>query len=139
MKIADFDRLPPAYRSLNLLDGLSAPESDWPGTPLLTKEEHAYYTDAFTRSGWEGGINWYRNFSRNWELSEGLPQEINVPCLMISAADDIVLRPSLTQGMENYIPDLEKHVIPNCGHWTQMEQTDTLNQLMLEWLTRKFG
>ena len=51
-------------------------------------------------------------------MSEGQVEKVTAPSLMISAADDIVLRPELTIGMEQYVPDLEKHVIPDCGHWT---------------------
>lgn len=53
--------------------------------------------------------------------------------------DDIFLPPELAEGMEQYVPDLERHVIPCCGHWTQAEQPEELNRLMLEWLRRRFG
>lgn len=67
------------------------------------------------------------------------PDRISVPCLMISSEDDIFLPPELTEGMEQYVPDLERHVIPCCGHWTQTERPEELNLLMLEWLRRRFG
>ncbi|MBO6635619.1 MAG: alpha/beta hydrolase, partial [Parvibaculum sp.] len=109
------------------------------GEQLLNAEELAYYTKAFETSGYEGGINWYRNFTRNWQLTEGQTEKVTAPSLMISAADDIVLRPEMTIGMEQYVPDLEKHVIPDCGHWTQSEKPEELNALMVDWLKRRFG
>jgi len=139
MKLADFDALPASEKNLSFLKGFQSDESTWPGEPLLNKEELAYYTAAFQKSGFEGGIGWYRNFSRNWELTEGQVEKIDVPCLMISAADDIVLRPEMTAGMENHIADLEKHIIPDCGHWTQSEKPAELNALMTDWLKRRFG
>ncbi|MEX0840539.1 MAG: alpha/beta hydrolase [Parvibaculum sp.] len=139
MKLADFDALPADQKNLSFLKSFETDESTWLGSQLLNKEELDYYTRAFEKSGFEGGINWYRNFTRNWQLTEGQVEKIDVPCLMISAADDIVLRPELTIGMENHIPDLEKHVIADCGHWTQSEKPDELNRLMVDWLKRRFG
>ncbi|MCW5727549.1 alpha/beta hydrolase [Parvibaculum sp.] len=139
MKLADFDALPADQKNLSFLKSFDADESTWLGTQLLNKEELDYYTRAFEKSGFEGGINWYRNFTRNWQLTEGQTEKIDVPCLMISAADDIVLRPEMTAGMENHIPDLEKHVIADCGHWTQSEKPAELNALMTDWLKRRFG
>ena len=34
--------------------------------------------------------------------------------------------------------DLETHMIPECGHWTQQEQPEALNRLMIDWLARRF-
>ncbi|MEN6543435.1 alpha/beta hydrolase [Parvibaculum sp.] len=139
MKLAEFDARPASEKNLAFLKGFAADESLWPGKVLLNEEELAYYTAAFRKSGFTGGINWYRNFSRNWKDSEGLVEKVNVPSLMISAADDIVLRPSMADGMEQFVPDLEKHVIPDCGHWTQAEQPEALNRLMVDWLKRRFA
>lgn len=139
MTLAQYDALPAEMKNFAFLNGFQAPEESWGGTQLLNQEELAYYTAAFTRTGYEGGIGWYRNFTRNWERSDDLPMKIGVPCLMISAADDIVLRPEATNGMENYIADLEKHIIPDCGHWTQAEQPEALNALIVDWLKRRFA
>ena len=133
------NELPDWAKNLALFKAFEAPEETWGGTPLLTDEEFATYFAAFKVTGFTGGLNWYRNVTRNWKTTEGLAEHIDVPCLMISAADDLVLRPELTQGMENYIPDLEKHVIPDCGHWTQSEQPEALNQILIDWLRRRFG
>ena len=115
-----------------------APEDTWGGVPVMTADELDVYIKAYQKSGYEGPVNWYRNFSRNWEKSAHLEQKITVPCLMISAADDAVLSPAMAEGMENYIPDLEKHVINNCGHWTQQEQPEQLSNIMVDWLQRRF-
>lgn len=138
--LEDFDTAAPeAAKSLALTKLFEMPESTWGGEQLLTEAEAAVYREAFTRTGFAGGLNWYRNFSRNWALSEGQAERVNVPCLMISAANDVVLRPELADGMEAFCPDLEKHVIADCGHWTQAEKPAELNALLTDWLTRRFG
>ena len=38
--------------------------------PWLSEEELAVYVGAFERTGFTGGLNWYRNIDRNWELTE---------------------------------------------------------------------
>jgi pimeloyl-ACP methyl ester carboxylesterase len=139
MKLADFDALPADQKNLSFLKSFETDESTWAGSQLLNKDELDYYTTAFKKSGFEGGIGWYRNFTRNWQQSEGQVEKVNVPGLMISAADDIVLRPAMADGMEKYVPDLEKHVIADCGHWTQSEKPAELNALMVDWLKRRFG
>jgi len=57
---------------------------------------------------------------------------------MIMAEDDVVLPPALTTGMERFVPDLEKVLIRNCGHWTEQEKPAETNAAMLDWLTRRF-
>ncbi len=80
-------------------------------------------------------IEYYRNLDRNWELSASwCDRTINVPCLMICAADDPVLPPALTAGMEERIPNLTRVVIENCGHWTQQERPEETTAAMLGYL-----
>ena len=139
MTIAEFDKLPAEQRNLALVTALQSDESLWPGTPIHTPEEHAHFVKMFTRTGFTGGINWYRNFTRNWQIMENVPQRVECPALMVMADNDIVLRPSMADGMEAFVPDLEKHLIRNCGHWTQSEQPEELNRAMTGWLRRRFG
>ena len=82
-------------------------------------------------------IEYYRNMDRNWELTAGIADRtIDVPCLMISAADDPVLTPAMTVGMEERVPDLERAVIEHCGHWTQQERPAETSAAMLAYLDR---
>jgi pimeloyl-ACP methyl ester carboxylesterase len=106
---------------------------------FLTPEELGVFVETFRRSGFTGGINWYRNFTRNWERSEGLAQRIDdLPCLMITAERDAVLTPAMAEHMPGFIGDLEMHMVEGSGHWTQQEKPDEVNRLMLDWLTRRF-
>jgi pimeloyl-ACP methyl ester carboxylesterase len=82
-------------------------------------------------------IEYYRNMDRNWELTATIADRtIDVPCLMISAADDPVLTPAMTVGMEERVPDLERVVIEDCGHWTQQERPEETTAAMLSYLER---
>jgi len=139
MTLKEFDALPAEFKNLALIEALQTPEEMWAGEPLHTPEEHAFFVDAFEKTGFEGGINWYRNFTRNWETSADLVEKVDVPCLMISAENDVALRPEMADGMEAFVPDLEKHLIKDCGHWTQSEKPDELNRLITDWLKRRFG
>ncbi len=100
----------------------------------------AVYVDTFTETGFTGGLNWYPNFDRNWELTpeqEGARID-GVPCLMVTAEWDPVLTPALAQGMPELVGDLEMHEIPQCGHFTQAEHPAATNQLLVDFLTRRF-
>jgi pimeloyl-ACP methyl ester carboxylesterase len=135
----DYFRLPRDARRLDFLTQFAKPPSSPPfGEPLMADAELQFFVDTYRRTGFTGGVNWYRNLTRNWRAAAGIEQKVTVPSLMISAADDVVLPPSLTDGMEAYVPDLEKRVIPDCGHWTQQEKPDELAALMIDWLGRRF-
>jgi len=106
---------------------------------LLSPEELKVFVDAFERTGFTGGINWYRNFTRNWERSADLPTRIDgLPCLMIMAENDAVLSPAMADGMEEVIGDLEKVLVKGSGHWTQQEKPEEVNRLILDWMGRRF-
>lgn len=134
----EFAKRPLEEQNLALVKALETDESNWPGQVLLTPEEMKFFVDTFKRTGFTGGINWYRNFTRNWRASEGVEQKVHVPGLMIMAEDDVVLSPAMTEGMEAYVPDLEKALIRKCGHWTQQEHPDQVNTIMIDWLKRRF-
>jgi pimeloyl-ACP methyl ester carboxylesterase len=69
----------------------------------LTEADVDYYTDEFTRTGFRGGLNWYRNIDRNWELLAPLP--VTVPALYIAGDRDPVMK---FPGMDQHITDLAK-------------------------------
>jgi pimeloyl-ACP methyl ester carboxylesterase len=74
---------------------------------------------------------------RNWELTADIAERtVDAPCLMISAENDPVLTPMMAEGMEARVPNLEKVVIPDCGHWTQQERPQETTAAMLRYLER---
>jgi pimeloyl-ACP methyl ester carboxylesterase len=96
------------------------------------------YKDAFRPAGaLTPPIEYYRNMDRNWELTADIAaRTIDVPCLMISAENDPVLTPAMTAGMEERVPELERVVISDCGHWTQQERPGETTDAMLAYLRR---
>jgi pimeloyl-ACP methyl ester carboxylesterase len=110
-----------------------------PRTPILSPEEKKVFVDSFTKSGFTGGINWYRNMSRNWQRSAEIDHTVKVPSLMIMAENDQVLPPSSADGMEKLIPDLEKYLVKGSGHWTQQEKPEEVSNKLIEWRRRRFG
>ena len=127
---ADFDLNP--FRRLAELEPM--------GELIGTAAERAHYTDVFSRTGFRGGINWYRHFDRNWEtVPEMGARPIDVPSLMVCAEWDPALRPEMASGMPALCRDLETVTIERCGHWTQQERPDELNRILIDWLRRKIA
>jgi len=110
-----------------------------PREPILSVEEKKVFVDTFSRTGFTGGINWYRNFSRNWQRSADLDHTVRVPSLMIMAENDRVLPPSAADGMERVVPDLEKYLVRDSGHWTQQEKPEEVSAKLIEWRRKRFG
>lgn len=133
-----FAQMPEELKRFALVKALEMDETLWPGELLLTPEELNYFVETFTRTGFTGGINWYRNFTRNWKLSGTWAQKVRQPSLMIMAEDDVILSPKMADGMERFVPDLEKVLIRKCGHWTQQEHPQETNEAMIGWLKRRF-
>ncbi len=139
MTLEEYEKRPAEEKTLALVQAVQSDESLWPGEVLMPKEELDVFIRTFERTGFTGGINWYRNFTRNWQESEGLDQIVKVPSLMIMAENDVVLRPAMADGMEALVPDLERHLVKDCGHWTQQEKPEETNRVIADWMTRHFG
>lgn len=108
-----------------------------PSELVLSREDLQVYIDAYSRSGFRGGVNLYRNIDRNWEIMRNVDPHIAAPSLWIGAELDLFLPPENAQGMEELIPDLEKHVIPGSGHWVMWEKPAELNAIIVDWLKRR--
>lgn len=110
-----------------------------PRPKILDDDEMKVFVDTFKATGFTGGINWYRNFTRNWERSADLDHTIRVPCLMIMAENDAVLPPSAAEGMEKLVTDLEKYLVHDSGHWTQQEKPEEVSRVLIDWRRKRFG
>jgi pimeloyl-ACP methyl ester carboxylesterase len=106
----------------------------------LTEADIDFYTAEFTRTGFRGGLNWYRNIDRNWELLapfDGLP--VTVPALYIAGDRDPVVRfPGIDRLIPNLVqlvPQLRRTImLPGCGHWTQQERAAEVNAAIIDFL-----
>ncbi|MFI4973013.1 MAG: alpha/beta fold hydrolase [Caulobacterales bacterium] len=133
------ERKPGDPSTFALMPALAAydPAGD-PRGHFLSPAEMDVFVETFQRTGFTGGINWYRNFTRNWQRSEGLGDKVNVPSLMVCAEKDAVLPPSASDGMEAYVPDLDRALIKGSGHWTQQEKPQEVNKVILDWMDGRF-
>ena len=104
---------------------------------IMSAEDLKIYVDAYTHSGFHGGHNLYRNTTENWEYDAGIPEIVLQPSLMISARQDLFLPPEFSDQMVDLGPDLERHIVEDCGHWAMWEQPEAINKLMLDWLARR--
>jgi len=106
----------------------------------LTEADVDYYTSEFSRTGFRGGLNWYRNIDRNWELLapfDGVP--VKVPALYIVGDRDPAVK---FPGMERHIADLPKFapqlrdviMLPGCGHITQEERPVEASAAMIDFI-----
>lgn len=102
----------------------------------LSQEELDFYVAEFTRTGFTGGLNWYRNFDRNWELTPQLDAAtIDVPSLFISGTLDPVLLMASPDAQKQWLTDFRGSVlIEDAGHWVQQEKADEVNTALLAWL-----
>lgn len=139
MTLEEYEKRPAEEKTLALVKAIQSDESQWPGEVLMPEDELDVFIRTFRRTGFTGGINWYRNFTRNWHESEGQDQIVRVPSLMIMAENDVVLRPAMADGMEALVPDLEKVLVKDCGHWTQQEKPEETNRAIVDWMKRRFG
>ncbi len=130
-----YDRLPDERKVVSLLKAIrhKTPRGD----ALLTRDERDYFAAAFARSGFSGPINWYRNFSHNWQILEGFDQRVDIPTLFIGAVDDVLIRPEHIEGMRPLVTDLDIHMLEHCGHWSQQEKPDEVNRVMIDWLMQR--
>ncbi len=102
----------------------------------LTEDELAVYVRAFERTGFTGGLNWYRNIDRNWELTEPFAdRRIEQPAMFLTGELDLVRRFMPAEAMDGWVTDLRASVIvPGAGHWVQQEAPDAVNEALLGFL-----
>jgi pimeloyl-ACP methyl ester carboxylesterase len=105
--------------------------------PWLTDEELAVYVDAFERSGFTGGLNWYRNIDRNWELTASVGERrIAQPAMFLTGELDPVRQFMPAEAMRGWVTDLRAEiVVPGAGHWVQQQEPAAVNAALLEFLS----
>jgi pimeloyl-ACP methyl ester carboxylesterase len=106
----------------------------------LSEADLQVYIDAYSRSGFSGALNYYRNLDRNWQFQavlDGL--RLRVPALFMAGENDPgLLIPGmreLIEGMNKLAPQLwRSELVPDCGHWIQQERPERVNAALLEFL-----
>ena len=124
-------------RQGGFLSGMVDPAS-LPG--WLGEDDIDFYAAEFAHSGFKGGLNWYRNIDRNWELLAPFAgARVTVPALYIAGDRDLVVHfrgmDQLLRNLTNFIPQLRQTImLPGCGHWTQQERAAEVSAAMIDFL-----
>jgi pimeloyl-ACP methyl ester carboxylesterase len=119
----------------NMPEAAEIAECKW-----LTETELAVYTREFCRTGFQGGLNWYRGRTDGGNAGELLfaGRTIDVPAVFIAGRSD--------WGMHQRPGDLEAmrtrgcsrltgiQLVDGAGHWVQQEQPDAVVRLLLDFL-----
>ncbi len=106
----------------------------------LTDADIDFYAQEFQRTGFSGGLNWYRNIDRNWELLAPYSGAlVTVPALYVAGDRDLVVAfrgmNELIANLSQFVPKLQRTLLlPGCGHWTQQERPEDVNAAMIKFL-----
>jgi pimeloyl-ACP methyl ester carboxylesterase len=102
----------------------------------LGQAELDHFVAEFTRTGFTGGINWYRNLDRNWALTERIAgAKVSMPSLFIGGASDPVLLMSPPSVMDGWLEDHRGTiVIEGAGHWELQEKPAEVNAAIIAFL-----
>jgi pimeloyl-ACP methyl ester carboxylesterase len=107
----------------------------------LSDRDIDLYEGEFERTGYRGGLNWYRNIASNRELlAPYAGAQVTVPALYVAGDRDLVVS---FRGMDQLLPNLGKFVpnlrktimLPGCGHLTQQERPQEVNAAIISFLT----
>lgn len=129
--------------SLFVEDGkgfLGNPRTDLPLPDWLSEADLAHFSEAYRQSGFRGGLNWYRNIDRNWELTAPWQgAQIRQPSLFIAGSKDSVITGLIgakrVADMERVLPGLrQKLIIQGAGHWIQQECAAEVNAALVAFL-----
>lgn len=104
----------------------------------LGAEDLAHYVETFERTGFRGGLQWYRCADLGWELTRAWADaRVHQPALFVAGARDPVLamNPGAVDALADHVPGLTRSVLlDDCGHWTQQEQPAAVNDALLSFL-----
>jgi pimeloyl-ACP methyl ester carboxylesterase len=93
------------------------------------------YVAAYERTGFTGGLSYYRNIDRNWELSRTLGARIGRPAMFLAGSQDPVARFMPAGHLPECVDDLRASiVIDGGGHWIQQERPAEVNAALLDFL-----
>lgn len=115
------------------IDRLAEPDRlpDW-----LTPADLDTYVAEFTRTGFTGALNWYRNFDRNWQIMADAPTTIAVPALFVGGTDDPTLAfTRIDRAGEVAVGPYREVLLEGAGHWITQECPDEINAELLSFLS----
>ena len=103
----------------------------------FTNEDMTEYKKAWSQPGaMTAMINWYRAIVRH---RPKMPQgsRVKVPTLMIWGMQDVALSHRMARLSIDYCDDGKLVLFEEATHWVQHDETEAVNQLLLEFLSKK--
>jgi pimeloyl-ACP methyl ester carboxylesterase len=105
----------------------------------LPEADLRIYSTWFERTGFQGGLNWYRATATGGsELRAWSGKTLDQPALFLSGAADWGTYQSpgaLARMGQRACTDFRGvHLVPGAGHWVQQEQPDATVRLVLDFL-----
>jgi pimeloyl-ACP methyl ester carboxylesterase len=104
----------------------------------LSENDLAAFVADFSRTGFRGALNWYRNIDRNWALTAFLAgARIEQPSVFLAGERDPILTLYRNYGdaLGKSMPNLRRRVLlPDTGHWTMQEKPEEVNQVLIDFL-----
>ncbi|MCG5431461.1 alpha/beta hydrolase [Mycobacterium sp. MYCO198283] len=118
------------------IGGASDPDRLPPLPDWITADEVAHYGEVFARTGFTGGLNWYRNYDRNWETTEHLADaRIVAPAMFLGgSADPVLLFTRRDRAAEVIGGPYREVLLDGAGHWVQQERPQEVNDALLTFL-----
>jgi pimeloyl-ACP methyl ester carboxylesterase len=140
----------PTYYLMNLNEGMAETvAAEMPSAAeiaacrWLTDDELAVYAAEFDRTGFQGGLNWYRCRTAgnpNADLALFSGRTIDVPACFVAGANDwgVYQKPGDLEAMlaTACTQMLGCHLVPDAGHWVQQEQSDKVTGLLVDFLDK---
>ncbi len=128
--------LRPLPKSAKFLEMMRDPGEDW--NTWLTPADLDFYTAEFERATFRGGLNWYRNVDRTWEMMAPFHNaKMTQPAFFVAGERDgvIAMNPNALTDLQKNVPYLKgKILLPGVGHWTQQERPEEVNAAMIGFL-----
>jgi pimeloyl-ACP methyl ester carboxylesterase len=141
----------PTYYIMELHKGMAAtvaPEMPSPAEiascQWLTEQELKVYSTEYLRTGFQGGLNWYRCRTQNVDTAElemFSGRQIEVPSLFIAGRKDwgIYQVPGSIERMRDSACTRMRSciLVEGAGHWVQQEQPQRVSELLIEFLNKR--
>jgi pimeloyl-ACP methyl ester carboxylesterase len=108
----------------------------------ISEAELAEFVRTYQASGFRGGMNWYRNLDRNWDLTAPWQDAVIAqPSLFIAGGNDSVVTGLMgrkrIEDMHVVLTGLtNKIILEGAGHWIQQERPAEVNAAIVEFLNK---
>jgi pimeloyl-ACP methyl ester carboxylesterase len=138
----------PTYYIMDLADGMAETvakempsQGEIAANKWLTEDELTVYSSEYARTGFQGGLQWYRcrtvgKFEAELEMFSG--RTIDVPSLFIAGRSDwgVHQAPGVLEKMQTSVCTQMRgcHLVDGAGHWVQQEQPEAVTRLLLDFL-----